>query len=791
MSAAWLWARAELRSRWRSWVVLGVLAGATVGIAAAGIAGARRSDQALPRYLAAAGGVPHAAVLANDPTFDADQRAAVAALPEVREAYPFVVPFLLNVSKPRGLESALVPLTPRTALLSEPIVVEGRHTDPDNDSEAVIDENISRRYGLGIGSTIDVRQDVPPDAADSFPPGVVPPDAVSFRQRLHVVGITKAVSSEENWSPSSGFAAKHRGEIVGVTNLFVRLRHGEGDFARFQHDMQGIVGHAVNVERGSELFGTAKSASLTGVESDGLLLFAFAVILGGGVLVGQALMRAVTASGADLDIWRAMGADRPLAVRAMAFPAVLTTGVAGITAVAVAIALSPRFPIGIARRFDLDIGLHADWLVLGVSLLALAVVIAGIAVTAAWWRVSRGESHQPTTSATARWATAAGLRPSLLIGSRLAVEPGRGRRAVPVRSALVGAIAGVLGVVACFTFRVGIDDAAANPRRSGVVWDYVVAAGPAPIAQADRVTIANDPAVRAVTRALWARAVLINGVPTSTFGIAPIRGSVSPVVLSGRAPRNASEIAFAPTTADALGVHVGDEIRVGTSAARTRVVGLALLPSTSHTGYDQSAWMTLPALRAAVGREAVQERPDDFEDYQLIRWRTGADIRAAERRLGRVARSQGYSAGASELPSAVVDLGHLGAMPLLLAVFFGLLACATVAHALVTTVRRRRYDLAVLRSVGFTRRQSRIAIAWQATLLAVVGITVGVPLGLVLGRTVWRWVADDFPVAYVPPIEVLVVLVVVPVALFVAQALAAGPAHAATRIRPAQTLRSE
>ena len=109
----------------------------------------------------------------------------------------------------------------------------------------------------------------------------------------------------------------------------------------------------------------------------------------------------------------------------------------------------------------------------------------------------------------------------------------------------------------------------------------------------------------------------------------------------------------------------------------------------------------------------------------------------------------------------------------------------------MTTVRRRRYDLAVLRSVGFTRAQSRGAIAWQATLLAVLGLLVGVPLGVVVGRVVWRSVAEDFPVAYVPPIEVLALLVVVPVALLVAQALAAGPAHAATRIQPAQTLRTE
>jgi len=261
-------------------------------------------------------------------------------------------------------------------------------------------------------------------------------------------------------------------------------------------------------------------------------------------------------------------------------------------------------------------------------------------------------------------------------------------------------------------------------------------------------------------------------------------------VLSGRAPRGPSEIAFAPTTAADRHVHVGDDVRVG-SGRQMRVVGIALLPTTSHTEYDQSAWMTLAALRAAIGADAVQRRPDDFEDYELIRWRPGADVPAAEHRFSRLAAANNYYAARSTLPTAVVDLGHLATMPLVLAIFFGLLACATVAHALVTTVRRRRYDLAVLRAVGFTRRQARIAISWQATLLAAFGLLLGVPLGLIVGRLLWRWVAEDFPLEYVPPVALVALLLVIPVALALAQAIAAGPGHAATRIRPAETLRSE
>ena len=117
---------------------------------------------------------------------------------------------------------------------------------------------------------------------------------------------------------------------------------------------------------------------------------------------------------------------------------------------------------------------------------------------------------------------------------------------------------------------------------------------------------------------------------------------------------------------------------------------------------------------------------------------------------------------------------------------------ATVADALVTTVRRRRHDLAVLRSIGFTRRATRgIVIGWQSTLIAIVGLVLGVPLGIVIGRLVWKQLAESFPVAYVPPLALVGVLLIVPLAIAIANLVAAGPAHAATRIRPARVLRTE
>ena len=205
MTAAWLWARAELRARWRSWVVLGVLAGATAGIVAAGVAGARRTDQALPQYIEQAGRID-AAVLPNDPAFDAATRAEVASLPEVTGAYPFIVPFLAGVTKPAALDGTLLPTTAATVRISEPVIVEGRHTDPRHPDEVTIDENAAQRFGLGCGIHAAVCTAGSAGRGRGVPAGHRPAGRAVVPRRLRVVGIHKSVSSEMSWSPSSGLA---------------------------------------------------------------------------------------------------------------------------------------------------------------------------------------------------------------------------------------------------------------------------------------------------------------------------------------------------------------------------------------------------------------------------------------------------------------------------------------------------------------------------------------------------------------------------------------------------------
>jgi putative ABC transport system permease protein len=786
MTAAWMWARAELRARWKAWLLLGILAGVTVGVAAAGWAGARRTERAVPDAVVAAR-VPTAALLANDPGFGPAQRAEIRKLPGVTATYPFLVGFSIQVFSPPqlGAESpSLFPVEPEsTRILTGPLVA-GRQPDAERANEIVVDENTRDRFGLDLGSTIVLGQELQP--GEDIPPQFQPVDgATNFRERMKVVGIAKSTSSELSWTPSSGFYAKYGSHMPPVVNEFVDLRDGRAGIAAFSRRVDHILGHPVNVEDTFDLYGIRKALNVTDLERDGLLLFALAALIGGGVLVGQALVRAVSASASDLPTWRAMGADRPLALRALVIPALVSAVVGALTAIGVAVALSSRFPLGTARDYDVDLGTHADWLVLGSAAAAVLAAVLAIATVAAWWRVTRTALEPTRASSIDRIVAPMSRAPALMIGARLAGEPGRGRRAVPVRSALVGAIAGMIGVVGCLTFRAGIQDAVQDPTRSGVVWSYVLAAGEAVVPNATQHAVARDRDVAAVLDARWERAVPVDGRPTPIFGTRAVKGSMPLVVLRGRAPDDPDEIAFAPTTMRALHLSLGDRVRVGDDEGPVTVVGEALVPATSHTDYDQSGWMTAAGLTRAVGPPS-----DNGEDYLLVKWRRGVDLGAAERRITKLGGPDLF-AQAAVLPTAVADLARIEDLPLALGAFFALLACATVAHALVTTVRRRRHDLAVLRSIGFTRRQTRGAIAWQSTLLAMAGLVVGVPVGIAVGRLAWRWLADDFPIVYVPPAALLAVLAVAAIAIAVANAIAAGPAHAATRIRPAEALRVE
>jgi hypothetical protein len=78
-------------------------------------------------------------------------------------------------------------------------------------------------------------------------------------------------------------------------------------------------------------------------------------------------------------------------------------------------------------------------------------------------------------------------------------------------------------------------------------------------------------------------------------------------------------------------------------------------------------------------------------------------------------------------PPDLTNLERVGYLPGLLAGLVALLALGTIAHALITSVQRRRRDLAILKRLGFRRGQISQTVAWQATTFALVAGLIGVP----------------------------------------------------------------
>ena len=119
-------------------------------------------------------------------------------------------------------------------------------------------------------------------------------------------------------------------------------------------------------------------------------------------------------------------------------------------------------------------------------------------------------------------------------------------------------------------------------------------------------------------------------------------------------------------------------------------------------------------------------------------------------------------------PPASNDLNNLRqvrSLPIYLAAFLAFLAVGAVAHALFTSARQRARELAVLRALGLTARQIAVCVSWQALVIGAFAAVVGVPLGVIAGRRVWRGITEELSFVYVGPLAKAVVVVAAGVCL--------------------------
>jgi hypothetical protein len=787
MAAIWLTARAEWRQRWRSFAVLAVLAGLAGGVALAAFTGSRRADTAFAR-LQEHLKTPNVG-FSIDEGPDAELVRRAAKLPGVEVAIHDVI---LVVAPSNGMLASqdsialAFPVVAGDDAVEPFLLVEGRRYDERRADELVVNEAMRDRLDADIGDRFSLVSLTPAQLEASQGEGDLPVPA-GPTQQVTLVGVAR-LAQDVSDAPdplllvTPAFYERHGPRIARDEEIGLRVDRDH--LGRIGGPVRSLFGDDTTVEPVEDV--SANIEDGIAVQVNGLRVFAFAAAVAGLVALGQALARHVDAVSEQHDALRALGITSRQRM-ASGVTAALPAAAGGALLAAIgAVAGGPLAITGLARQAEPDPGPWFDPVVLTGAILVGLVVLA-LAAGASALAGARGPADERITRVLPSRGAGfvAGLPPPVAVGARMALETGRGRAALPSRSALVGAAVGVTGVVAALVFGARVDHLLARPSLWGASYDAIVTTG-GDVSERTADQVARYPDVDAV--AFFDSLDLFVGVGDRQSRVEAMtlwahRGAIPPVVPEGRVPTAPDEVALGGDVLDRLGIDVGDTLEVDRDGdgVALRVVGSHLQPAED----DANSGMLL----TPEGFELLDG--EDGDSGVLVRFAPGADADAALERLREVGGQVDVTVPADDAPSNVDNLDEIGALPVVLAAFLALLAAIAAVHALVSTTRRRRHDLAVLRVLGFVGGQVRSILRWQALTVAAVGLVVGVPAGVIAGRRIWSALAGAIGVVDDWSFPWLTVVIAVPVTVGVAVLLAIPPGRAAARVSPGRVLRAE
>jgi FtsX-like permease family len=812
--------RADLRNRGAAMLALIVLIALLGGVVLATAAGAWRTASAYDRLLG----------MSNPPELLVSPPGAPGAIPEPFYDEVAEIPGVRAIARIAGL-----PLVPEAGTPSErlaealggigvvasvdggfgtevarPRVVEGRLPDPTRAEEILVSARFASVGEVQVGDHIDA---VLLTESETNVAGQVAHRDQGRPIRLVVTGI--GVSYDEV-VPFGDLNSS--GSILATGPLSELVDRRDWNFegvtvdAEADSDLSSLAGEIERLGQdpslgtGGPVFVSDQKAAAQRVDASmqplavSLAVAAMALAVVGMLVIGQAIARASREPLDDVLALQAAGV-RPVDRVGMALGrAAVVGGLGALGAVAVALALSPRFPIGVARVAEPDPGPRVDPLVLGVGAIGLLALTMASAVLAVVARL-RKPTSRAGTSRLAATAAAAGLAPAAVQGVRFATLSG-GPRPVPMRSTLVAVTVAITAVAASVTFADSLIALLDTPARYGQGWDRMVDAqfGPAPATRIlDR--LEGSPEIRGIAVGSYGD-LTIEGVPVPAFDLTPVRGQVSVTIVEGRAPAGPDEIVLGSETLEDLGVNVGSRVEVdtGDGVHAMEITGRGVFPhmgqgSFSTTGLGVGAQLGGGRLASVFDEQEVPPdyvydgRTFHFVAIDYVRSSSALDAELLDVEES-VAADDGFVFTRREQPpTRILDLDRVRLVPSATAVVLALVAIAALAHLLVTSVAERRRELALLRTLGFLRRQLRATVAWQASVITLTALVVGLPLGVAIGRAVWRSFADGLHAAAPAETQWVWLLAAVLASLGVANLVAAIPSRTASRTSPAETLR--
>jgi ABC-type lipoprotein release transport system permease subunit len=732
-------------------------------------AGARRTGSAPDRYTASVGGDVDASITQRQGPPLTDE---VAALPSVQQVSGYTFVFGGVDPSPDSIVAFAGdrPLSTR--------IIAGRDLDQSNPHEFLADRSFAKATGAHVGDQFGF-QSISRKTIESGQGFGGEPDGAAFRATL--VGILASPDEINSDLTVAVFPAALLEQDVGyvATVMQVRLKPGYST-PDLRRELDTLPNHAtLSLDSGSVVSDDIRHA----VDAQAVGLWLLAAVLGVAALValGQLLTRHVQRADHEHTPLVAVGFTRRQRVTESLLLAAIPA-IAGVVVGAIAsVAFSGNFPTGFARALEPSTGPSVDFVALLFgSVTLLGAVLVWVVVAATY------EEHLRTRPAATHRGRLLTRLPATAgaIGARFAMMRGARRR--PAYGTIIGLSAVVGLVVGAGTFAASVDRLVTDRARFGQNYTLALGDDGSDHSPAELRAFADQPDVAGLM-ILSEGSARVAGTTANLglVGVETVKGDLAPRVLTGRLPERADEIALGRVSASDLGRGVGDQIRLqpneGTTTVALDVVGVVVVPGVGgNDGVGSDSVVTRAAFNRING-------PSDT-NVAAVRVRAGAAPDAARR----LAVGSGAPPTQQEdLPSAIANVQRVRRVPTALAALLGMLMLLTLLHALYLSIRSRRVDVAILKGLGANRRWISRVVHSQATLLAVVPIVIGIPLGLLAGTRVFRSFVDRIGAVPDPTVPTAAIVAIALGLVVLANLAAVLPARRARRFATAVLLRVE
>jgi putative ABC transport system permease protein len=261
--------------------------------------------------------------------------------------------------------------------------------------------------------------------------------------------------------------------------------------------------------------------------------------------------------------------------------------------------------------------------------------------------------------------------------------------------------------------------------------------------------------------------------------------------VSGHKPASGDQLALDKATADKEHFKLGDKISVQSDTGRRSydLVGIVKLGGVDSFGGASVALLTLPAAQKATGKvgqfDSISAASTPGTNADVL----SARIRAALPRTVEVRTGQQQAAKQSNdirdnlsfLTTALLSFAGI-------ALFVG---AFLIFNTFSITVAQRMREMALLRTLGATRRQIRVSVLSEGLVLGVLGSLIGIGLGVLAAiglKALFHAIGFDVPSSGMV-IESRTIIVSILVGVLVTLAATLAPALRATRVPPIAALR--